>query len=133
MPWMPRSGAVRIACVEACELETRAGKRTAMLWNVSVLGVYLVIDPLPEIGETLRVTFHLPQDPEPVRVAGRVAWLNPPTRTRGLASKAIDLPSGCGVEFIDLSAADRERIESRVKPVAAAAWPRGFGPTDPGT
>jgi Tfp pilus assembly protein PilZ len=115
MPRVRHPRLTRIASVEPCEVEYHAGRRLATTWNVSLLGLYLVVDPSPEVGESIRLSFRLPNDPEPIRADGRVIWRNPPSAAKGVGTKAIKLPAGCGVEFVTLDADDRRRIESHVK------------------
>ena len=115
MPRVPHSGFVRIACSEPSEIADGAGRRQAVVWNVSVLGVYVVVDPIPPEGEQVRLTFRLPDDPTPIETDGRVAWVNPPSRVKGVATKVVDLPPGCGIEFLALADSDRARIEERVR------------------
>src|SRR5262249_60604131 len=66
-PWMkpraveqPESGHHRIACGESCKVTRDGRTREGMIWNLSVLGVYLVMEaPLPTLGETVMLTFNL--------------------------------------------------------------------------
>jgi len=104
------------------------GVRNAVVWNVSTLGLYIVLSPpLPEIGDKLRVTFQLTGDPTSITAQTRVVWQNLPF-LRGAGQKAPTLPPGCGLQFLALDAADRERIDARVRttyPQAASAGARG--------
>jgi hypothetical protein len=80
-----------------------------------VLGVYVVVDtPLPALGDTFHLSFALPGDDVWVQCQARVAWRNPPSIFKGCGASAAGLPPGCGLEFVDLAPADRERIEARV-------------------
>ncbi len=115
---VPRSGFIRIASVEPCDVEYHAGRRTVMTWDLSVLGVYLVIDPIPEVGERIRISFRLPDDPDPIHAEGRVTWQNPPSTMKHVATRVVDLPPGCGVEFLALAEEDRRRIQAHVDATA---------------
>src|SRR6185503_20283356 len=88
----PFTGFYRIACNEPCHAELATGTRDGVVWNVSTLGLYLVLSPpLPETGETLRVTFRLTGDPAPIVAQCRVVWQNLPFM-RGAGQKAPTLP-----------------------------------------
>ena len=122
----PSSGVTRIGCCEPCEIDLAGDVRQGTLWNLSLLGCYVVFDgPLPEVDARLTVLFRLPGDPEPIAVAARVAWCNPPSLFKGCGAVCASQPPGCGLEFQVLSAADRERIEARVR----ATHPPGGGAT----
>jgi hypothetical protein len=82
---------------------------------VSVLGAYVVLnEPLPEAGTQLRFSFTLPGDAAPIVTEVRVAWQNPPSPFRGCGNACMSQPPGCGLEFMALSDADRDRIQARV-------------------
>lgn len=89
--------------------------------------------PLPQVGDKLRVAFHLTGDPTPITAQTRVVWQNQPF-LRGAGRKAPTLPPGCGLQFLALDAADRERIDARVRetyPGTHARSARNPGPDDP--
>jgi Tfp pilus assembly protein PilZ len=116
----PHTGHWRIACLEPCVVSDGQTTREVVVWNVSTLGAYLVIkSPVPELGERLKLSFNLPNDPDPISVEARVAWRNLPWAP-GIGKAAPSLPPGCGVQFVALDARDRARIEARVK--ATYAW-----------
>jgi hypothetical protein len=50
-----------------------------------------------------------------MQVAAIVAWVNPPSKTKGFGERVWPLPEGCGVEFCGLTERDRLRIEARVR------------------
>src|SRR6476646_9080842 len=75
----PASGHHRIACGEACDVAVGGLRRQGMIWNLSVVGVYLVLPAPPAPGETVVLTFALPGDPAPITCQGRVRWINPPS------------------------------------------------------
>jgi hypothetical protein len=112
----PQSGKTRVATDQPCELRTDTGTRRAVVFNFSTVGSYLAIDaPLPHAGEEIELSFGLPGRPEAIACTARVAWLNPPSIILGdMGSLATGLPSGCGIEFVRLSEADRARIEAYV-------------------
>lgn len=81
-----------------------------------MLGVYVVMpEPLPPVGETLRLKFSLPSDDRPIECSAQVAWQNVGSIFKGLGATAVGLPPGCGLTFVELAPEDRERIDARVK------------------
>jgi len=104
----------RIASMGPCELEGPSSQR-GTVWNLSVRGLYIVIDPPPEVGITVRIAFSLPDEEKPVKAEARVAWRNPGSRKRGRGATVFSLPPGCGLEFLVIDTHDRERIEKRVR------------------
>src|SRR5690349_11277344 len=85
----PQSGKTRVALDQPCQVRTAAGRREAVVFNISVVGLYLLIDsPLPRVGDTIEVSFALPgSDRTPVHGEARVAWQNPPSVIlRGMGS-----------------------------------------------
>lgn len=113
----PYSGFRRIACVEPCVITDADGARDGVVWNLSVVGAYVVttVTALPREGQQIQIFFSLPQDPAPIRAIARVVWENRPSLWPGCGQRAAVLPPGCGVEFIRLEAADRARIGARVR------------------
>lgn len=110
---MRSEAARRIASTGLCEFESPHSQR-GTVWNLSIGGLYVVVDPQPEVGSTVRVAFALPNEERPVRAEARIAWRNPSSRKRGQGAAAFSLPPGCGLEFLVIDARDRERIESHV-------------------
>ena len=117
----PASGHHRIACGEPCEVAVGGLRRQGMIWNLSVVGVYLVLPAPPAAGETVVLTFALPGDPAAITCQGRVRWINPPSIFSGCGRNKLALPPGCGVEFTVLDTSDAERIGSRVRATVLSA------------
>ena len=118
----PASGYHRIACGEPCEVLYEDRKRRALVWNLSVVGVYVVLEPpLPAMGDTLLLTFTLPGDPASIACQGRIRWHNPPSIFKGCGRTKMALPPGCGIEFTVLDSRDAERIAARVRTTVASA------------
>jgi hypothetical protein len=110
----PKGSARRIACVEPCEIEG-AEAQSGMLWNVSGRGVYLVLPtPLAE-GRTFRISFTLPGEERAVQARARVAWVNPPSRSKGQGERSLNHPAGCGLEFVEIADEDLELIEAHIR------------------
>ena len=118
----PASGHHRIACGESCEVVVGEERREALIWNISVVGAYLVMSaPLPEPGDLLQLTFSLPGDRTPITCDAEVKWQNAPAIFKGCGRVKLDLPPGCGVAFSDLDPRDLERIETRVRATLVSA------------
>jgi hypothetical protein len=118
----PASGHHRIACGESCDVAEGGQHRQGMIWNLSVVGVYLVLPaPVPVAGETVLLTFNLPGDSTPVTCQGRIRWVNPPSIFQGCGQNKMALPPGCGVEFTVLDTHDAERIGARVRATVLSA------------
>ncbi len=78
--------------------------------NLSTGGLFLVTDrPLP-VDTELRLSFFLPDRERPIVARARVAWIN----DDGERTKP-DLPSGMGVQFVDLSLDDLRAIRTFVR------------------
>jgi hypothetical protein len=121
----PRSGYTRIPTDERCAAYIEGVALAGAIFNVSVRGLYLVIDPPPTIGQRLRVSFCLPADTTPIACDARVAWRNPPSLIlTGIGSSAMGLPPGCGLEFMRIEDADHQRVAAYVKGTFSAASPR---------
>ena len=123
----PLSGFWRIACCEPCCI--RASDRSqveGVIWNLSVVGAYVVLQsPRPE-GDLLSLSFTLPGDDHAVEAQARVVWQNRPSVWPGCGERSVALPPGCGVEFTRLEEPDATRIEERVRktyPGAPLAMP----------
>jgi len=102
---------IRIPLIRRATL-TRADGRDEDLFVID-LGLSGVFVERPEAlppGEVVRIHFPLPGNEIPVRAGCRVAWWHPPGAP--LVSKS--LPSGVGLEFVDLSDHDRERVRAHL-------------------
>jgi hypothetical protein len=110
----PFSGAKRVPFVQSCRLSAKGFEAESTIRNISVLGLYLDVDPIPKVGEQLRLRFALPDGADPVEVDAEVAWRNTSQR-----HKVPTLPPGCGLRFLTLGDRQHRRIEALV---------RSFGP-----
>jgi hypothetical protein len=93
-------------------------QRAGIVWNLSTVGLYLVLESLPAMGDLLHVSFVLPGEQTPIQCDAKVVWQNPPSIFKGCGAKAAGLPPGCGLAFFTLDENDRARIEARVKSTA---------------
>jgi len=105
----PTTGFIRVPYEPPCRLTGPQGAHEGRLCNISVKGVYVTVDPIPNVGEMFRISFNLPDDERPVEADVEVAWRNT-ERDR----KVLRLPLGCGLHFLSLGPHDRERIAAFV-------------------
>lgn len=123
----PHTGFTRIPYAQRCRVDRGETSVEGVLCNVSVLGVYITMLPLPSVGDAVRISFSLPGGGEPVVAGGVVTWQNP--EEPGLAKM---LPPGCGIRFESLTREDHERIE-RLVSEHKASLPLGVGAAQPNT
>jgi type IV pilus assembly protein PilZ len=79
--------------------------------NINEGGIFVETETPPERGTSVDLQFRLPGEEEPVRVRGTVVRVS-----RGEGGD----PPGMGIEFGDLDAATRERINGLVRSLRAA-------------
>jgi uncharacterized protein (TIGR02266 family) len=78
--------------------------------NISTGGLFLETEsPLP-VDSNLQLEFPLPGRTEPVICQARVAWINAPN-----CPGRLQLPSGMGMQFLDLSLDDLQSIRDFIK------------------
>ena len=121
----PHSGFNRIPYAQRCRVARGTATADGVVCNISVVGLYLTMDPIPAVGETLRISFALPGGGDPVEATGLVTWQNTEEPER-----VEMLPPGCGVRFQSLAPADHQRIERLVNE-HRAALPLGVGAEQP--
>ncbi len=114
----PYSGRFRIVCQEPCAIADAEKDHPGTLCNVSVAGAYVAM--LPDLpvrpGQEVVLAFCLPGELTVIRVTARVAWINPPARSKKICGEKVrELPPGCGLEFLNLAQLDRTRITARVQ------------------
>jgi hypothetical protein len=114
----PRSGFTRIPYVQNCRVRVDGQERTGLLCNVSVLGVYLHLEPRPDVGTAVEIEFALPDGDPPLAARAVVTWVNdaPPDRVE-------ELPQGCGLRFTALAPAEVRRLSALVSGFVAAPHP----------
>lgn len=114
----PRSGFTRIPYVQTCRVTVDGEERSGLLCNISVLGVYLHLEPRPEIGTGLEIEFPLPDGGPPISARASVTWVNeaPPDRVE-------ELPQGCGLRFTALAPEEVRRLSALVAKFVAAPLP----------
>jgi type IV pilus assembly protein PilZ len=84
----------------------------ATIGNISEMGIFVrTIEPLM-VGTQLTLRFAPPKSPEPFVLRGKVQWIN--------ALRPLhDNPNpGMGIQFIDLTSDDRERLVEAIRTIA---------------
>jgi len=74
--------------------------------NINEGGLFIESETLLALDEKVQLQFQLPAIDDPIKVSGRVAWVR---------EAGIDGPSGMGVEFENLDANARLRIDEIVQ------------------
>jgi Tfp pilus assembly protein PilZ len=97
---------MRVPYIQRCRVAAGENIYSGVLCNLSVLGAYVTVEPIPEKGERVCLSFLLPEDPLPFQCVATVTWHNPEP------AEAFDgLPPGCGLRFDALPPPDLQRIE----------------------
>ncbi|OGP60314.1 MAG: hypothetical protein A2V67_07030 [Deltaproteobacteria bacterium RBG_13_61_14] len=105
-----------VRAVVRLEVKNRNLKRVPLFVtaNLSVGGMFLITkNPLPE-QTRLRLRFCLPKDKAPLNTVARVLWVRE-------EDSVLRLPPGMGVQFLECSPEDRERIRAFIE-----EWGRAF-------
>jgi uncharacterized protein (TIGR02266 family) len=79
--------------------------------NINEGGVFIETDAPAPLDSAVHLRFRLPGTREALRVSGRVAWI---------ANDPSGKPSGMGIEFEELTDADRTRINELVSRLRSA-------------
>jgi Tfp pilus assembly protein PilZ len=114
---------VQVPCYQVCYVVRADGTiLRGRLCYVSLHGVFVAVEPIPEMGEEVQVSFTLLADPTPIVDRTVVTW-----QSFGPPQKVDSFPSGCGLRFLSLEDDDRSRIEAVVKEYVALATGRESG------
>lgn len=80
-----------------------------MVLDLSLLGVYVMTEQRPEIGEEVAVSFRVPGNSRELELLGLVAWL------QGKQTHPVHgLPQGFGLRFLRLDVGDVRLITSTI-------------------
>jgi len=102
-----QTGRRRIPYVRRCSVQENGGSPlTGLICNLSALGAYVALEPIPPSGAMVTLSFKLPRSAKPVQVESQVTWENP-----NQDNPIHGLPPGCGLRFLGLSPEDRRRID----------------------
>ena len=104
------TGLLRVPFIRRCALQfDGAALRHAFLVNINVLGTYVALDEMPQLGQHVTVRFRVPGSEREVEVEGLVAWLNPRQQ-----HPVHSLPPGFGISFRELSDGNHDAILNAV-------------------
>lgn len=108
---LPHAGPNRVPYVQRCSFSAGGGTTETLICNLSRLGAYVTIDPIPEVGVQVVLAFKPPADRREIALQGLVAWRNPHER------EGLDpLAPGCGIRFVSLSKEDDRRLRALLEP-----------------
>jgi hypothetical protein len=82
---------------------------SGLICNLSALGAYIALEPIPPSGAVVMLSFRLPSNERPIRVESQVTWENP-----NQDNPIHGLPPGCGLRFLALGSDDRRRIDQLI-------------------
>ncbi len=93
------------------KLEVRYGDITSFIsdyaMNISKGGMFISTkDPL-KLNTLISVEFIIPDIKVPIKVKGRVSWINDPKQIKG-----TNLIPGMGIEFQELNDEDRKKLDN---------------------
>jgi uncharacterized protein (TIGR02266 family) len=88
--------------------KTRESLINAYTENISSGGLYIKTPKPLQKGETLSIKLQIPDEPEPIKVEAVVAW----SRTEGGPDGE---PPGMGIQFIQVSDSDRQKLLGCIK------------------
>ncbi len=98
----------RIALTTAISMESASNFYTGFTGNISEGGVFVATYNLFPMGTVIALEFSLPDEGPPLCVQAQVRWTSDPTPDG-------DGHVGLGLQFLDLSEPDRQRIERFVR------------------
>jgi len=116
-----RTGFPRIPFVQSCTLEVDGVESPGMMCNLSVLGSFVDVEPLPHPLTEGTLRFGIPDGGLPVATRVRIAWVN-----EAMEENPRSLPRGCGLRFLDLDAAQVRRVNELVAAFEADPMPSGL-------
>ena len=99
---------LRIPFVRRATLASSAGTEEVFLIDIGLAGAFIErAEPLP-VSQAMEIRVPWPGSEIPFRAQCRVAWWHP--QGAPLASKS--LPPGAGLQFVEMSGADRQRLRA---------------------
>jgi uncharacterized protein (TIGR02266 family) len=102
-PDTERRGGLRLKVAVPIEYQSLGLWQESATFNLSSWGVFIRTSAPFAPGENVILRFRLPEHAEPIRAMGRVVWSNTdPAKWGG---------TGMGIQFLDLSAEQRDAVE----------------------
>ena len=95
---------IRIPFIQRARLTQGGEDRDVFLVDLGLSGVFAEHEPPLPLGEEVRIEFRLPGNEIAILAGCRVAWRHLPEEP------PRSLPSGIGLEFVELTDADRARL-----------------------
>jgi hypothetical protein len=97
---------LRIPFVRRATLASASRNEDVFLIDIGLAGVFVERAESLPVDEALEIRFPWPGSEIPFAAQCRVAWWHP----EGAPLSSKSLPPGAGLQFVDMSAADRERL-----------------------
>jgi hypothetical protein len=99
---------LRIPFVRRATLVRASSQEEAFVIDVGLAGAFIEHSTPLSVDESLEIRFAWPGSEVPFHARCRVAWWHP--EGGSLSSKS--LPAGAGLEFVEMSESDRERLRA---------------------
>jgi hypothetical protein len=105
---------IRVPFIRRATLECGSGVEDVFLIDLGLLGVFVERGVPLESGKAVELRFCFPDNDRPVVASCRVAWWQP-AKVRAVLPVAVRaLPAGAGLEFMEMSPDDRERVRAYI-------------------
>ena len=101
---------IRIPFIQRASVSVAGRREELFMVDLGLRGTFIERMEGLEQGEEIEIWFPLPGNEIPVHARCRVAWWRPPGDPR----RTRALPPGLGVEFVEMSDRDAERIRQRL-------------------
>jgi Tfp pilus assembly protein PilZ len=99
---------IRVPFVQKARFVHGGSPRDVFLVDLGLAGVFAELDTPVPIGDVVEISFPLPGNEIQIAARCRVAWW----RAAGVPPSG--LPAGVGLEFIEVSASDRDRLRAHL-------------------
>jgi hypothetical protein len=110
LPPEPVLRRIRIPFIQRASFAVGGAREDLFVIDLGLRGVFLERAQPLERGVEIEVWFRLPGNEIAVHARCRVAWF----RSAGASGPAGGLPSGIGVEFVEMSRRDAERLREHL-------------------
>jgi type IV pilus assembly protein PilZ len=107
-----RRSADRFVVAWSVDCETEDTFLYASIRNISELGIFVATREPLAIGTRVTMKFAPPTTDQPFNLSGVVQWINP------LRLLAENRNPGMGIQFVDLTLEDRERLVEAIRTIA---------------
>jgi Tfp pilus assembly protein PilZ len=101
---------IRIPFIQRASVSVGGRREDLFMVDLGLRGTFLERMEAMAPGEEIEIWFTLPGNEIPVHARGRVAWWRPPGDPR----RALGMPPGVGVEFVEMSERDGERVRQHL-------------------